>query len=173
MLKKYTSKSNISISVLLKNKKSGHVSFSPITGGGSVFYTEDVELQAALEKHVKFGRLFKLDTTFATPTKKAVVTDTTAGVEDESQEDECQETGETDENSETEDSLDTAQDNGATETSNSATGNLNISKIHVDSLDDAKEYLSEHFGISRTKLRSKKAILDAAAANSVVFVGIE
>lgn len=168
MLKKYTSKSNISISVLLKNKKSGHVSFSPITGGGSVFYTEDVELQAALEKHAKFGHLFKLDTTFATPTKKAAVTDTTAGVEDESQK-----TDASDENSETEDSLATAQDNGATETGNGTTDNLNISKIHVDSLDDAKEYLSEHFGISRTKLRSKKVILEAAAANSVVFVGIE
>ena len=58
MLKKYTSKSDISLSVPMGGG-SVRVSFSPVTGGGSVFYTEDEELQAAMEKHAKFGKLFK------------------------------------------------------------------------------------------------------------------
>ena len=41
--------------------------------------------------------------------------------------------------------------------------------VDVASLDDAKAYLVDNFGISRTKLRSKKQIEEAAAANGVVF----
>lgn len=42
-------------------------------------------------------------------------------------------------------------------------------KIEVPSLEDAKAYLVENFGISRTKLRSRKQIEDAAAANGIEF----
>ena len=44
-----------------------------------------------------------------------------------------------------------------------------IATINVASLEDAKNYLVETFGISRTKLRSRKAIEDAGAANNVEF----
>ena len=58
-MKKYTSKSDISLSVQMVGGGSVRVSFSPVTGGGSVFYTDDSQLQAAMEKHAKFGKLFK------------------------------------------------------------------------------------------------------------------
>lgn len=58
-MKKYTSKSDISLSVQMGSGGSVRVSFSPVTGGGSVFYTDDSQLQAAMEKHAKFGKLFK------------------------------------------------------------------------------------------------------------------
>lgn len=45
-------------------------------------------------------------------------------------------------------------------------------QVNVASLDDAKEYLAEKFGISRTKLRSKSAILAAAEENGIEFTGI-
>ena len=45
----------------------------------------------------------------------------------------------------------------------------NTKTIDVPSLEDAKAYLVETFGISRTKLRSRKQIEDAAAANGVEF----
>ena len=45
--------------------------------------------------------------------------------------------------------------------------------VTVTDLDDAKNYLVEHYELSRTKLRSKKAILEAAEAHGVVFVGLE
>lgn len=44
--------------------------------------------------------------------------------------------------------------------------------VNVTNLDDAKEYLVEKFGLSRTKLRSKAAILEAAEVNGVEFTGI-
>jgi hypothetical protein len=44
--------------------------------------------------------------------------------------------------------------------------------VNVSNLDDAKEYLVEKFGLSRTKLRSRAAILDAAGENGIEFIGI-
>lgn len=44
--------------------------------------------------------------------------------------------------------------------------------VNVSNLDDAKEYLVEKFGLSRTKLRSRAAILDAAGENGIEFTGI-
>lgn len=64
MLKKYYAKSHVCLSVLLKSGESKHVSFQDQTGSGSIFYTSDVELQEALRKHRKYGKLFKEDTTF-------------------------------------------------------------------------------------------------------------
>lgn len=49
---------------------------------------------------------------------------------------------------------------------------IQVQKVHVDSLDDAKEYLNEKFGIAKSQLRSKTEILNAAAEHSVVFDGI-
>ena len=40
-------------------------------------------------------------------------------------------------------------------------------KLQFSCLEDAKAYLVDNFGISRTKLRSKKQIEDAAKANNV------
>lgn len=45
-------------------------------------------------------------------------------------------------------------------------------QVKVTSLDDAKDYLAEKYGFSRTKLRSKSAILAAAEENGVEFIGI-
>lgn len=175
-MKKYTSKSDIAISVLLATKKSAHISFSPLTGGGSVFYTDDAELQTALEKHPKYGHLFKLASeqpksgakpaaavkyvtapTAESPAAEATAHPTEAVVpaaEADSQDGAEAEQGEAEE---------------AVQPEVGATG---LKQIHIDNLDDAKEYLCDHFGLSRTKLRSKKAITEAASANGVAFVGI-
>lgn len=61
MLKKYIAKSHVAFSVPMRNGKSARVSFIPKTGGGSEFYTESPTMQAALESHPKFGKLFKED----------------------------------------------------------------------------------------------------------------
>ena len=47
-----------------------------------------------------------------------------------------------------------------------------VNVVKVAAWDDAKEYLVEAFGISRTKLRSHIAIETAAAANNVKFEGL-
>lgn len=45
-------------------------------------------------------------------------------------------------------------------------------EVKVNDLVEAKDYLSDRFGVSRTKLRSSKSIIDAATANGIKFIGI-
>lgn len=125
MLKKYTSKSDISLSVPIGSGSSVRVSFSPVTGGGSVFYTEDEELQAAMEKHAKFGKLFH---------------------EEEIPEEQEEET----------DSADVDAQEGVT--------------FEANCTNDAKDYLCERFGASRTKLRTRAACDEFAKAHGVTIV---
>ena len=67
--KKYIAKSHIGITVSVGNNRYTHVSFSAVTRGGSVFYTNDENLQKALESHPRYGKLFKLDPSCATSSK--------------------------------------------------------------------------------------------------------
>ena len=48
----------------------------------------------------------------------------------------------------------------------------NIRKVKVHDLGEAKDYLAETFGVSRTSLRGQKAILEAAKANNIEFEGL-
>lgn len=50
---------------------------------------------------------------------------------------------------------------------------VNLRKVKVSDLAAAKDYLADKFGISRTALRSQKAILEHAAANGIEFEGLE
>lgn len=128
MAKKYIAKSHVAINVVLPTSgKSHHVSFLPLTGGGSMFITDSEDLQQALEAHRKFGKLYKIDISYK------------------------------DEPEQTED----PQEQGAEDVA--------VKKVEVASLDDAKNYLVDNFGISRTKLRSRKQIEDAGAANGIEF----
>lgn len=54
-------------------------------------------------------------------------------------------------------------------TSKSGTKDKGLKTVPVASLDDAKEYLTEHFGLSAQDLLTKKAIEAAAKANGIVF----
>lgn len=60
-MKKYIASSIISINVVLPENANRHIAFTPITGNGSVFYTNDGELQKAIEKHRHYGVLFSED----------------------------------------------------------------------------------------------------------------
>ena len=51
--------------------------------------------------------------------------------------------------------------------------NDNIQKIAVNDLGEAKNYLADTLGISRTSLRSLKTILEVAKANNIEFEGLE
>ena len=100
-----------------------HVSFSPKTGGGSVYYTRDEAVQDGLERHARYGRLFRL-----------------AGIVDETP---------------------------APKPMESESPEPNVKKIIFRSNDDAKDYLADKFGISRSKLRSRAAIEESAARNDI------
>lgn len=138
MLKKYKAKSCISISVTLPTGGVAHVSFSPMTGGGSTFYTDDTVLQEGLEKHPKFGRLFVL----VEHGQSAPPNDTMA--------------------------KDSVSENEAEVTEQpSDTSQTTIRTVEMQCNDDAKDYLAEKFGISRSKLRTRADIEKAANANGI------
>lgn len=200
-MKKYIAKTNISINVVLKSGKNRHITFSALTGGGSVFYTDDPEIQKAMECHYKFGKLFRVDQKYVaekqrnkpapkpkpeivpeqptvsaapipigetpTPTVEEAedtpvgeAEDTPAGEATVAVSDSEQATAEDiDSDGQPEEAEAEAEDNG-------------LKTIVVSDPDAAKAYLAEHFGISRTKIKSVKAIKEAAAANGIVFEGI-
>lgn len=126
MKKKYLSSSDVSVSVIMPSGKSTHIKFSPLTGGGSVFYTDNEDVQKGLQCHYAFGKLFR--EVEIEPEPEVVKKATEADV---------------------------AQP-----------------EINVTSLEDAKDYLCDKFGMSRTKLRTAKQILQAAASVGVKFSGI-
>ena len=115
----------MAFNVVLPSGKSYHVSFAPLTGGGSMLITNNEDLQKAIEKHYKFGKLFKIDVNYK---EEEPVAEAPVEVEE-----------------------------------------AKVKTMKMASLDDAKAYLADNFGISRTKLRSRKQIEDAAAANGIEF----
>ena len=131
MTKKYIANTHISLTVAMAEGKNAHISFIPHTGGGSVYYAKDERVQNALEKHPKFGKLFKIDNNYT----DIVITKEVKPVEKPAQN--------------------------------------TIKEVNVTCLDDAKDYLSEKFGVSRTKMRSAEGIKSIASANNVVFIGLE
>ena len=134
MQKKYSASSHVSINVRV-NGTHVHVTFTPLTVGGSFFVTDNASLQEALERHPRFGSLFVAEEPAS------------ASVADEAS------------------STSAAKDALPGSPSD-------IPRVKVSCLDDAKEYLVEQFGGSRTRLRSRAAIEAAAAANGVVFEGL-
>lgn len=171
--KKYIAKSHIGITVSVGNNRYTHVSFSPVTRGGSVFYTDDEKLQKALESHPRYGKLFKLDPSCATSSKAiSPVPAVQAPAQPASL---AEAAGSPDiepvnENAVSEETAGHESESEDAEQSSEAAPQL--IQISVPSLDDAKDYLCDKFGISRTKIRSKVAIEKFAADNGIEFVGI-
>lgn len=129
--KRYIAQSHISLSVKISDTANARVTFSPVTGGTkSVFYTDNEELQKALETHPRYGKLFRVDPSF----------DPNPVVEKE--------------------------------TKSESVKDKTVKKVKVTCVDDAKEYICEKYGVSRTKLNSEKAIKEFAQSKGFEFVGI-
>ncbi len=200
-MKKYIAKTNISINVVLKSGKNRHITFSALTGGGSVFYTDDPEIQKAMECHYKFGKLFRVDQKYVAekqrnkpapkpkpeivpeqPTVSAApipISETPTPTVEEAEDTPVGEAEDTPAGEATVAVSDseqaTAEDidsDGQPEEAEAEAEDNGLKTIVVSDPDAAKAYLAEHFGISRTKIKSVKAIKEAAAANGIVFEGI-
>jgi conserved domain protein len=135
MTKHYISDSHIAINVTLDGGESMHLSFIALSNGGSVFSTDSVELQNAIERHYRFGDLFTLD--------------------------------------HIEEPKNTSETANEEYTSVKESEDGNIQKIAVNDLGEAKNYLADTLGISRTSLRSLKTILEVAKANNIEFEGLD
>ena len=122
---KFTSKTHVCLSVALKGGGNAHVSFTELTGKGSVFTTDNELLAESLRQHHKFGKLFKEE-----EVKEEPAADAKGGGENA--------TG-------------VHNATGATE-----------GVLTFDNNEDAKDYLAEKYSISRSKMRTRAAIVEAA-----------
>ena len=217
-MKKYIAKTNVSINVVLPNGANRHIAFSALTGGGSVFYTEDADIIQAMERHYRFGKLFRADPSFVSekpqrkpasqpksnlkltllserpldkttepqsirpqgeeeidvPAADTTTEGITVGEVIENKVNESSEGNESvdinvedieAEDLEAEIKSDIEEDDAQPEENG-------LKTIVVSDPDSAKAYLAEHFGISRTMIKSIKAIKEAATANGIIFEGI-
>lgn len=176
--------------VVIVNGKSRRVSFAAKTGGGSTFRTDDEALQKAIESHYRFGELFHLAETIedkkpkktakpaTKPAEKPATTEEQNGEQEQQGDDAPADTQpeaediqpaeeQNDDESESEGS-----DNEETDTEEAEEESTALTKVNVTDFEDARDYLSDKFGISRTKIRSQKAVREAAEANGIVFVGL-
>lgn len=180
-MKRYIAKTNVSINIVLASGANRHITFSSLTGGGSVFYTDDPEIEKAMESHYKFGKLFLIDHSYTQekprckPVRK-VQQPAPAPVAEEnhtSASDTPSEQTPTDVSDAASDTLpetETTCDETGTDESDDA--GPEYKTIIVTDPDAAKAYLAEHFGISRTKLKKVETIKKVAVENGIVFQGI-
>ena len=61
--KTYKANKALSLTVQLGNGTSAYIQFAPQVDGSSIFITTDTTLQTQLENHLKYGKLFTLDST--------------------------------------------------------------------------------------------------------------
>ena len=185
MIKTYKANTNVSINVVLPSKKNLHISFVPLSNGSSTFTTDNEDIMNAIESHYNFGKLFRLHSQQGESKKKA-----TKVVELPKKEEKKEEhtadvnptpTNETtvvtdngnDETADANDGGENNEQNDETSTEGAETENgTSLKKVTVSDLAAAKDYLADKFDISRTALRSKKAIVEQAAANGIEFVGL-
>ena len=70
------------------------------------------------------------------------------------------------------DNNENVEQNGETEDNAGAGDDETVCKVKVSDIAAAKDYLADKFGISRTSMRSTKAILEQAAAHGIEFEGL-
>lgn len=123
---KFRAKTHIGITV---NAKGGHVhiTFTELTGGGSIYTTENKVIAEALRKHPKFGKLF---------TEEEVKEETV----EQKQEEQA-----------------------------AAVTRAQQAVKEFACVEDAKEYMADTFGISRSKLRTRGDIEKQAAGRGITI----
>ena len=146
--KTYKSRTCIAINVVLASKKNRHISFEPCTDGSSTFTTTSSDIQDAIEKHYNYNKLFFLESSIVEKEdekKSEKTTETGDGVDEPTGDDEPKDT--------------------------KPTGD-DVKKVDISDIEAAKDYIADTFNISRTLLRSKKAIIEQAKAHNIEFVGL-
>ena len=165
MIKTYKANTNVSINVVLPNKKNLHISFTPLSDGSSTFTTGNEDIMNAIESHYNFGKLFRLHSQQSESKKKATKV-VEKPVKDEEQTDKAEDNAVVvDENTE-------ANENNDETPAEEAENEPALKKVKVSDLAAAKDYLADTFGISRTALRSMKAITEQAAVHGIEFEGL-
>lgn len=140
MNKRYEANSIVAITVKT-GKFNRRVSFMPLSNGKSYYETESKALQKAIEGHSFFKSRMIIETPLA---EGSVQNPKSTSVPEEG---------------ENAPALETNDENAA-----------ELTQIVVAGQSDAVDYLTEKFGISRSKLRSQKAIAEVGKEYGVEFV---
>ncbi len=174
-MNKYVANTAVSVSVTLPSGGNARVSFSALTDGSSVYYTNDKEIQHALEHHYKFGKLFRLEESDGQdapaakkPTKSPSKKPSGKKSKKETSEQTVEEIAKEWEEFKPEDEADSANEESEGEESQDE-GEAELKEVPVSDLDAAKDYLAENFDIVRTKLKSEGIINETAASLGVTF----
>ena len=151
MTKVYQSKSIVAITIFLAlSGKSKRISFSPLTGGGSVYYSKDAAEQKAIESHTGFGRLFRLASVQGANAAPKAPAKPAKGPEQE------------------------GKPVAPQQAEKPAQGAKEPIRVKFTNIPDAKEYLCSAFqDISRTKVRTKADVKAIGLAHNVIFDGLE
>ncbi|WP_304423469.1 hypothetical protein [uncultured Duncaniella sp.] len=170
-MKKYLANTTVSVSVSLPNGGNARVSFSPLSDGTSVYYTDDKEIQFALEHHYKFGKLFCLvedsqETTAAKKPTKAPAKKNSGKSTKKSNTEQPASANELPTSEEEAEDSPAAED---PEDEESQEGEGEPKEVTVSDLDAAKDYLAENFDIVRTKLKTEEIINKTALSLGIVF----
>lgn len=142
MIKTYKAKTNVSINVVLANKKNLHISFNPLSNGSSTYTTDNEEIIKAIESHYNFGKLFRVENV------ESSLPGTYANTKKEMEHSEVDAKG------------------GGCERGTQS------KRVKVPDIASAKDYLADVCGISRTMLRTEKSIYEQAQACGIEFYGI-
>ncbi|MCM1079086.1 MAG: hypothetical protein NC344_05595 [Bacteroidales bacterium] len=183
MIKTYKANTNVSINVVLESKKNLHVTFVPLSDGSSRFTTDNEDIQRGIESHYKYGKLFRLLEAEDVVVKKKNIVRVAANAKEKKDaptttknetEQTVKSTEETQDNAtsteETAEEIEVMEELADGEDEETEQG---ARVIKVTDLAAAKDYLADTFGISRTILRSKKAIVESGEANGIVFEGLD
>lgn len=153
MNKRYEANSIVAITVKT-GKFNRRVSFMPLSNGKSYYETESKALQKAIEGHSFFKSRMIIETPLA---KGSVRNPKSTSVPEEGENAPALET-----EGENTPALETNDENDE--------NTAKLKQIVVAGQSDAVDYLTEKFGISRSKLRSQKAIADAGKEHGVEFM---
>lgn len=148
MIKTYKANTNVSINVVLASKKNLHISFVPLSDGSSTFTTGNEDIMKAIESHYNFGKLFRLH--------KTVMANAECGIRNA-------ELGVRDEELDKDSNVDSGK------SAELGVKNEELEKVTVSDYGAAKDYLADKFGVSRTAMRSVKAITEQALAHGIEF----
>lgn len=168
IIKTYKANTNISINVVLPSKKNLHITFTPLSDGSSVFTTDNEVIQKSIEKHYKFGKLFRLQALQGQSAKrKATDKQKVTSLKNQKEIPAAENVDKTEL-----DNNENVEQNGETKDNAGAGNDETVCKVKVSDIATAKDYLADKFGISRTSMRSTKAILEQAAAHGIEFQGL-
>lgn len=170
--KTYKANTNISINVVLPSKKNLHIAFVPLSNGSSVFTTDNEDIQKSVENHYKFGKLFKLHSAHGQSETAETAGKASKSGSPEKLHVEGTHSGEDTHNGEDKPDNETGRQDEMPQ-KDAGDNNTTSRKVKVSDIASAKDYLADTFGISRTSMRSTKAIMEQAAANGIEFEGLE